>query len=536
MTLYATDLDGTLLRTDKSISDDTVALLNRLASQGVLFTYATARSFSSAYPLISKLELSCPAVTFNGVFIIDPKTGRHIIENDLSPDSLDMAVGFFNSHDLAPLVYSYIDGRERVSYLEDRLEDVRGYVTTRQGDERLRPVKTRSRLFEGKVFYFTLLNPRLDRLRLDEVFSRENGFAVNMMPDTYNKDEIWYEIFSRNASKAAALLQVMELTRADRLVCFGDNNNDLSMINAADVGVAVANACPELKKSADRVIESCNDGAVARFIAEDCGIASDTAGSDPALLTSSDRFSRALSNATMRIRGMHGSVGTQNEKLIHAVLKNYYAPYSDEQEVRIGKYFADAVNENGIFEIQTRGLHLLKDKLEAFTQAAKVTVVHPVEVATRNVYINSQTGEVIDETPFRRVNKRQKIYEELYSVRSQLTNSRITVILAKLRTEKRIYCPDGKIPDMRSRTVRKKLEISRIPLELVEEVVIPLPDGLSCFMPEGLPESFTKKEFCRTANEPQSSLRLEVLREAGLIERTGSLGKAYVYSVRKERA
>ena len=36
------------------------------------------------------------------------------------------------------------------------------------------------------------------------------------MPDTYNKDEIWYEIFSKNASKASALLQVMELTHADR--------------------------------------------------------------------------------------------------------------------------------------------------------------------------------------------------------------------------------------------------------------------------------------------------------------------------------
>lgn len=531
MTLYATDLDGTLLRTDKSISDDTASLLNRLVSQGVLFTYATARSYSSASPLISKLELSCPAVTFNGVFIIDPKTGRHIVENIFTPDSFNIAVSFFNRLDLAPLVYSYIDGRERVSYLEDRLQDVFGYVSTRKGDERLRPVKTRSELFEGKVFYFTLLNPQVDCLLLDEAFSRENGFAVNMMPDTYNKDEIWYEIFSRNASKAAALLQVMELTHADRLVCFGDNNNDLSMICSADVGVAVANACPELKKAADRVIESCNDGAVARFIAEDCGLISKPAPESTAAFTDRDRFSQALSNATMRIRGMHGSVGTQNEKLIHAVLKNYYAPYSDEQEVRIGKYFADAVNENGIFEIQSRSLHLLKEKLAAFTQAAIVTVVHPVEVSTRNVYIDSQTGEVIQETPFRKVNKRQKIYEELYSIRSQLTNSRVTVILAKLRTEKRICSPDGKIPDMRSRTARKKLDISRVPLELVEETVIPLPEGLMCFMPEGLPESFTKKEFCRIAQEPESSLRLEVLREAGLIKRTGSRGKAYVYSL-----
>lgn len=222
--------------------------------------------------------------------------------------------------DIAPLVYSYIDGRERVSYLESRLEDVYGYVSTRQGDKRLRPVKTREELFQGTVFYFTLLNPIIDVAELDSVFSRENGFAVNLMPDTYNKDEIWYEIFSKNASKASALLQVMELTHSDRLVCFGDNNNDLSMIRAAEVGIAVSNACPELKKHADKVIESSSEGAVARYIASETGHSADISETQP-VLTDKDRFSQALSAALTRDRGLHGSVGTQNEKLIHAVLK-----------------------------------------------------------------------------------------------------------------------------------------------------------------------------------------------------------------------
>lgn len=272
MTLYATDLDGTLLRPDKSISDSTADALNRLVESGVLFTYATARSYSSASPLLTKLHLTCPAVTFNGVFVIDPRDGMHLAENIFTPDSIKTAVDYFNANDLAPLVYSYIDGRERVSYLADRLEDVYGYVSTRSADKRLRPVKSREELFQGKIFYFTLLDPKTDRSELDGVFSRENGFAVNMMPDTYNKDEIWYEIFNKNASKASALLQVMEMVHADRLVCFGDNNNDLSMIRTADVGVAVSNACDELKRCADKVIGSSEDGAVAEYIARECGM------------------------------------------------------------------------------------------------------------------------------------------------------------------------------------------------------------------------------------------------------------------------
>lgn len=532
MTLYATDLDGTLLRPDKSISDETAAIINNLVSDGVLFTYATARSFSSASPLLTKLQLKCPAVTFNGVFVIDPQDGRHIVENVFSPSAARIAIDCFNKMDLAPLVYAYIDGSERVSYLKDRIDDVYGYVSARTDDKRLRPVNSREELFQGTLFYFTLLNPTVDRAELDFVFSRENGFAVNMMPDTYNKEEIWYEIFSKNASKASALLQVMELTHADRLVCFGDNTNDLSMIRAADVGIAVSNACSELKKNADKVIGSSSEGAVARFIAQDSGHSVPEAKPEiPPLITDKDRFSQALGAAMARERGLHGSVGTQNEKLIHAVLKNYYVPYSDSQEIRIGKYFADAVSDEGIFEIQTRKLYALRDKLTDLTQAARVNVVHPVEISTRTVYVDGDTGEVIGETKFRSVNKRLKLYEELYSMRDHLSNERVTIIIAKLKTEKRVICPNGTKPDLRIRSVKKKCTVSRVPLELVEEIRIQLPEGLKIWIPEGLQEKFTKKDFCAAAKEPYSSLRLEVLRAAGLIEKVGEKNRFYVYSL-----
>lgn len=532
MTLYATDLDGTLLRPDKTISDDAARMINEMVSSGVLFTYATARSYSSASPLLTKLHLNCPAVTFNGVFVIDPRDGRHIVENVFSPAAVDIAVSYFNSMDLAPLVYSYIDGRERVSYLESRLDDVYGYVSTRSTDKRLRPVKSREELFQGRIFYFTLLDPAIDRAELDSVFSRENGFAVNMMPDTYNKDEIWYEIFNKNASKASAILQVMELTRADRLVCFGDNTNDLSMIRAADVGVAVSNACDELKDSADKIIGSCSDGAVARFVAEDCGFSEPPVPAElPPIETDRDRFSMALNVAMSRERGLHGSVGTQNEQLIHAVLKNYYVPDQESQEIRIGKYFADAVSDRGIFEIQTRKLYALREKLTEFTRAAHVNVVHPVEASTRTVYINGDTGEVIEESRFRAVNQRLRLYEELYSMRDHLSNDRVTVIIAKLQTEKRVICPGGKKPDIRSRRSRKKCTILKVPLELKEEITIALPEGLKIWIPDGLPERFTKKDFCAAAKEPYSSLRLEVIRAAGLIEKVDMQGRYYVYSL-----
>lgn len=521
MTLYATDLDGTLLRSDMTVSDESAATLNRLIQSGVKFTFATARSFSSAAPLLKKLELSCPAVTFNGVFVIDPVTGEHIIENIFSRDALLIAQEYFVSNELAPLVYSYIDGRERVSYLENKYDKVKSYVDMRKGDKRLRPVDSYGELFQGRMFYFTLLNPETDYAELSEVFSRENGFSSNSMHDTYDPSVIWFEIFSRNASKASAVLQILELTKCDKLVCFGDNKNDISMVQAADTGVAVANACEELKAQADVVIGSNDEGAVAEYIRQREEPSEDI-----------DRFSHALSAAMTRIRGMHGSVGTQNEKLIHAVLKNYYAPYSDEQEIKIGKYFADAVSENGIFEIQTRSLHRLREKLADFTAAARVTVVYPVESETRTVYLRSDTGEIVKETPFRRSYPKAKIFRELYSVREYLANERVSIILARLKAEKRVYFEGEELPDLRNRRVRQKLPIEKIPLALLEEIRLENADDYrERYLPRTLPEEFTKKEFCAACKESTLSLRLEVLRAAGVIKQTGKNGRSFLYSL-----
>lgn len=526
MTLYVTDLDGTLLRPDASISDKTAEIINGLIEKGVLFTYSTARSFLSAAPLVSKLNLSCPAVSFNGVFIIDPKTGRHIAENILSDFSLKTAVDFFNREDIAPLVYAYIDGKERISYLESRAEEFSSYIYSRKNDKRLRPVSTREQLFEGRIFYFTLINPNTDFAALDEVFSRENGFAVNFMHDSYTKEEMWYEIFSKSASKAGAVLSVAELLKADRLVCFGDNMNDISMLKAADLGVAVSNAYGELKAVADVIIGSNEQDAVAEFILEDFNKENPTVG---------DKFNAAVEKALNSQRGLHGSVGTQNEKIIHSALKNYYIPDENLQEIRVGGFIADGICGDRLIEIQTRDLYRLKDKLKYYTKENHVTIIYPMEIMRDTVFVDENSGEIISNTPRRKLNRRLKLYEELYSIREFLTDENITVIIAKLKTQRQIFCKNGKIPDLKSRNSRRKTKILTIPTELNEEISIALPHGLRKFLPEKLPEKFTRAEFLKAANEPKSSLLTEVLRAAGIIEKIGNIGRKYVYSIKQER-
>lgn len=243
----------------------------------------------------------------------------------------------------------------------------------------------------------------------------------------------------------------------------------------------------------------------------------------------SERFSEALKAAMVREKGIHGSVGTQNEKLIHASLKNFYAPFSDEQEIKIGNFFADAVCEDGIFEIQTRSLHRLSEKLKTFLEYSRVTVVHPVTAEYKTLFINAESGEITRETPAKKLRSQLKIFEELYSIRGFLNNENLRVILVRMKIEKRVYYHGEKLPDMKNRSARKKCVIEKIPLEIVEEIVLENQNDYNIFLPENLPPAFTKKELCGAAKEARSSLRTELLRTVGLIKITGKQGNAILY-------
>ncbi len=516
-TLYISDLDGTLLKKDKTLSDYTKSALNRLIKNGAAFTYATARSFSSARPLVCGIDIEIPAVTFNGVFIVDAKSGEHIIENVFSRKALDLAKKFIISNNLAPIVYSYIDGRERVSYLESRLSDVAGYVNSKDGDERLRAVSGYKDLFEGNVFYLTLFNVS-DTEKCDSVFCEENGFSRNVQNDDYN-DMVWYEIYSKNAGKEKAVLQLKKLMGAEWLVCFGDNFNDREMLKISDMGVAVENACEELKQTADIVIGSCENDAVARFVEQQESISLDR----------TKRFENAVNSAFKRVKGVNGSVGTQNEKLIHSTLKNYYAPYSDEQEIKIGNYFADAVSEDGIFEIQSKQLYRLCGKLSEFLPAARVNVVYPLICEAKTLFINEESGEIYDNLRARKTNTLLPAFEELYSIRRFLNDEALTVIITRLKIENRIYFSGEKLPDIKNRREIKKLKSEKVPVEITEEIVLKTRGDYRRFLPAGLSDSFTKKEFLKTAGDAKSSLRLEVLRAVGLVKQVGKRGKEYLY-------
>ena len=77
-TLFVSDLDGTLMRGDETLSAYTVQAVNRLIEQGMAFTYATARSIESARVITGGLRMKLPVITRNGAVLADNATGKHL--------------------------------------------------------------------------------------------------------------------------------------------------------------------------------------------------------------------------------------------------------------------------------------------------------------------------------------------------------------------------------------------------------------------------------------------------------------------------
>ncbi len=267
-TLYISDLDGTLLGEDDKISDYTRTIINGFLKSGVLFTYATARSLSSASIVTEGLTLSLPVIVYNGVHIAHPHTGERIVQNGFSALDAGAAADFFIKRKQYPLVYSYVDGRECVSWLTGHEnEGMLHYLHSRKGDKRLRGVNGTDALFAGEIFYFTLIGSKDELTPIYEYFDRLAPYNTLLQRELY-RDEYWCEIIPKGATKANAMLALKEILGCDRTVCFGDGINDLPMFMSADECYAVENAVSQLKAAATGIIGSNREDGVARWLME----------------------------------------------------------------------------------------------------------------------------------------------------------------------------------------------------------------------------------------------------------------------------
>lgn len=267
-TLYVTDLDGTLLNTKDRINPESLRIINELVGRGMLFTYATARSLESACVVAEGLTLTSPVIVYNGAFIMRPDTKEIISSLYFTEEEAGFVRRVLEQSQISPLVYSFVQGRERVSWNTAREnEGIKRYLSKRKGDRRLRPLEDGETLYDGNVFYYTCIGEKEELMPLYEIFSGDERFRCTLQQELY-RPEYWCEIMPRKATKAEAIRNLKNLWNCDRIVSFGDAINDIPMFRISDECYAVENAVPELKRAAIGIVDSNDRDGVAKWLAQ----------------------------------------------------------------------------------------------------------------------------------------------------------------------------------------------------------------------------------------------------------------------------
>ena len=263
-TLYVSDLDGTLLNSSQTTSKYTNDVINALADKGVLFSYATARSYSTARLAANGISAQIPLVVYNGTFVIDNLTGERLVSNFFQSDIIDVIQELLDGS-IYPIVYSVIDGEEKFSYMENKCnEGQRLFIDSRKGDSRDNPVENETDLLKGDIFYISCI---YDEQHLKPFYDKyKNRFNCLYQKDIYD-DTQWLEIMPLEATKAHGIQTLKKMLSCDRIVAFGDGLNDMDMFKIADECYAVSNAVDELKAIATGIIDSNNNDGVAKWLA-----------------------------------------------------------------------------------------------------------------------------------------------------------------------------------------------------------------------------------------------------------------------------
>ncbi|MBQ8923015.1 MAG: hypothetical protein IJ060_12825 [Oscillospiraceae bacterium] len=227
-----------------------------------------------------------------------------------------------------------------------------------------------------------------------------------------------------------------------------------------------------------------------------------------------DDFAAAIA-AAERDAGGKG-IGTLGEKTLHLALKYYFAPDPETHERPLGSFVADAVTEEGVVEVQTRGLSRLKPKLDAFLPLCPVTVVHPVAQEKWLLRVD-ENGELCSK---RKSPKHESVYSamrELYTLRDYMLHPNFRAAVCGVALAE--YSVAGK----RGR----KYKLDRMPLELQALWMLESPEDYAALLPDGLPAEFTVPELCAVLHQQEMQMRLFVslLQRLGCIAECGRRGR-----------
>ena len=251
-------MDGTLLSADSRVSERSAKIISDISQRGALVTVATARTPATVEPLLAKTYTSIPAIVMTGAALWDRTEHSFINPVLYQPGLMQDVAAVMSRFGVNPFVYSLtaegkmivthcgtLNRREDKFYQERRGLPLKKFVFNPAGGYGCDIADT---ILMFGIGDFAVIK------RLAHALGQDTRLSISAYSDIFNDSVGYIEVFSSGVSKASAVLQLKEMTGAEKLIVYGDNLNDLPMFEVADECVAPSNAKPEVKERASRVI------------------------------------------------------------------------------------------------------------------------------------------------------------------------------------------------------------------------------------------------------------------------------------------
>lgn len=255
--LLCSDLDDTLLTSERTISDENRNAIEHFMSEGGKFTFCTGRVPTGAKLALKYIVPNVPMICFNGAAIYDFNNDKLLWEKFLDKDACRV-VEFVEANmpqigiEVCTNICSYHSRRNRLTKEHAMIEHLPERPIRHQDVKE--PWK--------KVIFMAELDdmPKLRHLIEQSEFADKYTFIQSY--------KHYYEILPKDAGKGEAMLELAKMLGIDaqRSIGVGDNENDLSLVKLAGVGFAVSNAIDAVKSAADYVTVDNDSSAIAEII------------------------------------------------------------------------------------------------------------------------------------------------------------------------------------------------------------------------------------------------------------------------------
>ncbi len=256
--LAAFDIDDTLLNKDNELPETTLDALQKAHKNGVIITLVSGRAYPSAYKIAQMLSFNVPIICYNGAVIKEADNSAPIFISYLEQKTVLQMVDYCHKYGLYLQMYDEQDNIVVEQINEKTLADPDYYNTNcREVDDfnKLKNIKTPKMMIFDKPDNIVRLQAELQSIFRERLyFTKSKSHLLEMM--------------APGVDKAVSLARFAEGRHcsAEEVMACGDNANDIEMVKWAGVGVAVANATPELKSVADYVCEYERSDGVAEAI------------------------------------------------------------------------------------------------------------------------------------------------------------------------------------------------------------------------------------------------------------------------------